>query len=408
MVVSSCFFRVLFILLSLLGMEMSALASGLSLKAFDERARNREPLDVVFLGGSLTWGANASDPQTTSYRGRMMQWLRERYPNTPITFHDAAIGGTGSQLGLFRLDRDVLSRKPDLVFLDFSVNDNAEGEDVPTLASYERLVRDLISQDVMVFPVMMTFQWQVAKPDEPLPPRLRDHSKIAEAYGLPVADVMSALRGKVKEGAKPEDFWTIPKDGAHPGDEGYLAFFEAVRDRYERALGEDRVAHIPEKTVFADLYPRRTRAVLVDSVLPEGWSRQKTYRTSLWFDGLSSRWMGDVAVASAKNRSAALEVEFDGSLVGISGEANGLTPPVRIWIDDVPVQHPKAKEGDFLWPLSTAAFAPPKNGTGNLLLWKLISNRLSDGKHRLKIEPVWDNADKEAELRIESICSAGR
>ena len=50
-----------------------------------------------------TWGANASDPQITSYRGLMTQWLREKYPSTAITFYDAAIGGTGSQLGMFRM-----------------------------------------------------------------------------------------------------------------------------------------------------------------------------------------------------------------------------------------------------------------------------------------------------------------
>lgn len=36
---------------------------------------------------------------------------------------DAAIGGTGSQLGAFRLKRDVSRFHPDLVFLDFTVND---------------------------------------------------------------------------------------------------------------------------------------------------------------------------------------------------------------------------------------------------------------------------------------------
>ena len=94
-------------------------------------------MSVVFFGGSLTWGANASDPQRTSYRALMGDYLRAKYPKTPFVFHDAAIGGTGSKLGMFRLERDVLSRKPDLVFLDFSANDDQVGTDIQTLASYE-------------------------------------------------------------------------------------------------------------------------------------------------------------------------------------------------------------------------------------------------------------------------------
>ena len=45
-----------------------------------------EILSAVFLGGSLTWGANTSDPALKSYRGRMMRWLRDTHPNTPTRF----------------------------------------------------------------------------------------------------------------------------------------------------------------------------------------------------------------------------------------------------------------------------------------------------------------------------------
>ena len=51
--------------------------------AFDQRGRGGERLNVVFFGASLTWGANATDPQLTSYRGRKEAGLR-------ITRKDAA------------------------------------------------------------------------------------------------------------------------------------------------------------------------------------------------------------------------------------------------------------------------------------------------------------------------------
>ena len=91
-----------------------------SFKNFDERGKAGESLNVVFLGGSLTWGANATDPNKTSYRARMGRYLQERYPEAHVNVHDAAIGGTGSQLGMFRLDRDVLAHNPDLVFVELT------------------------------------------------------------------------------------------------------------------------------------------------------------------------------------------------------------------------------------------------------------------------------------------------
>ena len=119
--------------------------AGASFGAFHRRAQAGERLSVVFFGASLTWGANASDPNLTSYRARTADRLRAEYPEARFRFWDAAIGGTSSQLGIFRLERDVLRRKPDLVFVDFSANDDIYSADPERLASYEAIVRRLVA-----------------------------------------------------------------------------------------------------------------------------------------------------------------------------------------------------------------------------------------------------------------------
>lgn len=378
----------------------------LSLMKFHDKALRRDPLSVVFFGGSLTWGANASDPNTTSYRGLTTEFLRAKYPGTPIDFHDAAIGGTGSQLGMFRLERDVLSRRPDLVFLDFTVNDDLLGRDAPSLASYERIIRDLLNSGVSVMPVLLTVRDLAEQPDEQSPPRLSAHLEIARRYGLPAVNVLPMVRSKIVAGAAPEVLW--PFEGTHPDDPGYQVFFEAIRDRFELATTEDSAVIVPPETLIDDLYPSRKRDILVERPLPAGWVRERTYRTSLWFDGLSSRWMGDVACTKNNGSADPLEVEFEGSLIGIIGEHNGLTPPIKVWIDGVHRYAPGLENDDFIWAINTAHLSPPKVGTGNLFFWRCIANDLTEGTHTLRIEPVWKDADPDAELRIESICSAGR
>ena len=49
-------------------------------------------------------------------------WLAEHFKCDVQEIH-AAIGGTGSDLGVFRLGRDALRREPDLLFVEFTVND---------------------------------------------------------------------------------------------------------------------------------------------------------------------------------------------------------------------------------------------------------------------------------------------
>ena len=82
-----------------------------------------QDVTVVFFGGSITWGGNASDIDQGSYRARTTQWLKQQYPQSNITSINAGIGGTGSDLGAFRCKPDVLAHKPDLVFVEFAVND---------------------------------------------------------------------------------------------------------------------------------------------------------------------------------------------------------------------------------------------------------------------------------------------
>ena len=47
---------------------------------FDARAKAGERLTVAFFGGSLTWSANATEPNVTGFRGLMAKYLTEKYP----------------------------------------------------------------------------------------------------------------------------------------------------------------------------------------------------------------------------------------------------------------------------------------------------------------------------------------
>lgn len=106
------------------------------------RAKKRKHLTVAYFGGSITEGAGASSGDKTSWRARTTANLKALLPDVVVEEVNAAIGGTGSNLGAFRLERDVLSRKPDLVFVEFAVNDGGAGEE-QTLSAMEGIVRHL-------------------------------------------------------------------------------------------------------------------------------------------------------------------------------------------------------------------------------------------------------------------------
>lgn len=229
-------------------------AHATSFANFDRKALAGERLTVAYFGASLTWGANASDHARTSYRARMSQKLEARYPEAHFTFIDGAIGGTGSNLGVFRLSRDCLAYKPDLVFLDFTANDDIDSDEPETLATYESLVRRIVTKgNCPVVPVIFPFKWN-SKPGTANDMKDRiAHLKIAEAYGAPIGDAVVYIQNMVaKDASIVEQIWNI--DAVHPGDYGYQIFADAAWQGFEDGLKKQKVCHAPAAMLHADTY----------------------------------------------------------------------------------------------------------------------------------------------------------
>lgn len=372
----------------------------------DRNARTGKPLTVVFFGGSLTWGANASDPQRSSYRARIEAWLRSRYPLSPIVCVDAAIGGVGSNLGMFRVDRDVLTHRPDLVFLDFTANDDHYATDAVTLACYERVVRHLLTAGVPVVQVLLpfryTYQQKVADAWKGMP-RYQAHLALGHAYGLAQGDAIAHVGACLDAGtATIAELW--PFDGAHPDDAGYARFAEAVIAGFTTAVEDGRRCQITEEPLHRPAFTEIRRRDLPGGLdLPAGWEAVPTWRTALWFDGQGSRWMDGVvrcAIDPAQEQPAPLDLIFHGRYVGLFGECDGNSPDLAITIDGRPIPDRQRKDAP-LWTVNTARF-----GGGRLYFWRVLADDLSDGEHRLSIQVVARDGIPKGEIRLGALCTA--
>ena len=112
-------------------------------KAQEVRARNGvgnflaklkagKTVTVAYLGGSIT--------AMKGWRNMTTDWLRNANTNATVKEVHAAIGGTGSDLGAFRVGHDALRHRPDLLFVEFATNDSGrKPEDI--WRSMEGIVR---------------------------------------------------------------------------------------------------------------------------------------------------------------------------------------------------------------------------------------------------------------------------
>lgn len=88
---------------------------------------------MAYLGGSITAQAG--------WRVKSLDYFKRTYPDSTFTETDAAIGGTGSDLGVLRIEHDVFAAAPpDLLFVEFAVND-ANAQPVEIIRAMEGIVR---------------------------------------------------------------------------------------------------------------------------------------------------------------------------------------------------------------------------------------------------------------------------
>ncbi len=97
------------------------------------------PATIAFFGDSVTQGCfelyptseNTLDTvfdQSSAYHTYLRDRLAEMFPASPVVIVNAGISGDNATLALSRIERDVLSYKPDLVVVGFGLNDCSSGE----------------------------------------------------------------------------------------------------------------------------------------------------------------------------------------------------------------------------------------------------------------------------------------
>lgn len=193
------------------------------LTKFGERAEAGELLTVGFFGGSITQGSLAAKEEN-NYAARVYRWLAATFPTAVISFFNAGIGGTTSYFGTARAESDLLIRKPDLVIIDFSVNDSADPLYEET---YEGLVRRILkapSEPALI--ALGNAQYNDGKTAEGI------HKKICDHYHVPYVSIYDRIYSKIQVG---EYNWQeLSPDGLHPNDRGHALVAEAI----EAVLGE--------------------------------------------------------------------------------------------------------------------------------------------------------------------------
>jgi len=187
---------------------------------------------VAYLGGSITAAAG--------WRVKTRQWFAQQYPDAQVSEIHAAIGGTGSDLGVFRLDHDALQHKPDLLFVEFAVNDGGASPE-RIWRAMEGIVRQTWAADPRT-DICFVYTYRVGY-EEGLgqgqcPRAASAMEMLADHYGIPSINVAQRIfelnqDGKLifKSGEPtPEGVVRFSGDGVHPLDAGHQIYTDVIAD----------------------------------------------------------------------------------------------------------------------------------------------------------------------------------
>lgn len=203
------------------------------LKKALNRAKRGEDITIAFIGGSITQGAGAIPINTRCYAYQTFQGVCEflgKGTGENIHYRKAGVGGTPSELGMIRYERDVLRQKlPDIVVVEFAVND--EGDETKG-ECYDSLVRKILCAPNQPAVILL---FAVFVDDYNLQERL---SPVGRAYDLPMVSVKDAVVEQFYQ--KPGEGRMVSKnqffyDCYHPTNVGHKIMADCILHLIKKA-----------------------------------------------------------------------------------------------------------------------------------------------------------------------------
>ena len=193
------------------------------LKKVIEKARNGEDVTLAFIGGSITEGYNAGTKEI--YAKLVYDFFNENYgTGDNVHYVNAGLSGTPSSLGLLRSDRDIFAHEPDLIFIEFAVND---GNSIVDSTGYESLVYKSLSQenDPAVILLMSVIESGYTCQD--------NMNLVGFNYDLTRISVKNAIWEYIENGDITWDDWS--KDESHPNEWGQYMYAQFIIDAIKKA-----------------------------------------------------------------------------------------------------------------------------------------------------------------------------
>ena len=214
------------------------------------KIKKGEKVYIAAIGGSVTEGAGPKD-FTDGYAYQYFRALKAKYApgdGSNVLFDNAGLSGTGSLLGTVRYKKDVvdvLGHTPDLLIVEFAVNDNG---DVLCQRSFESIIREALSanEDTAVLALYCAASYGNTSAQK---------KPVADYYSVPQVNMLEVVNEAMKNGTfKKEQYYS---DYVHPTYEGHKFMCDCLMtltEKLDKAKADAKVAVPAKSFITPDFY----------------------------------------------------------------------------------------------------------------------------------------------------------
>jgi lysophospholipase L1-like esterase len=190
-------------------------------------------VNLVFHGHSVPSGYFKTPVVNTleSYPFLAYKEITALYPFAVINLINTAIGGEDSKSGSLRFESDVLTHKPDVLFIDYALNDRRIGLDSAKIA-WESMIQKALKKDIKI--ILLT-----PSPDQKLDLKeddtiLDQHSnqirQLAKKYNIGLVDSYELFKKEVASG---DSLPNLMSQGNHPNEKGHALIAKGILEYFK-------------------------------------------------------------------------------------------------------------------------------------------------------------------------------
>ncbi len=187
-------------------------------------------IHIVFHGHSVPAGYFKT-PQVNllaAYPHLVYQKIAEHYPYAVINAITTAIGGENSISGAGRFEKEVLNHCPDVLFIDYALNDRGIGIEASEKA-WRNMIEKSLSLGIKVILLTPTPDWSesILDPQAPLAEYSEMIRKLATEYKIGLVDSYALFKEKVQKGEELKDYMS---QANHLNEKGHVLVAKSIME----------------------------------------------------------------------------------------------------------------------------------------------------------------------------------